>query len=111
MSTEVDDEFIDDLIANAKAQVAARKRPGRYYDALMHAKQDVPTVKAARLLATARLLIADQDAEITRLRAQLAGAWDEGYEAALRNERTIIEKDWIRNPYRIDGTNRSTPAS
>ncbi len=98
------DDFVDTLIATAKAQVAARKNPGRYYEALLQAKQDVPVLKAARTLASARVLIADQDAEITRLRAQLADAWDEGYRAA-DNGRSD------ENPYRIEGTNRSTPAS
>ncbi len=41
---------------------------------------------------------------------QIAAAWDEGYAAALRNERTIIEDNWDRNPYRDDGTN-SPPAT
>lgn len=70
------DEFIDALIATVKAQSAARKHPRRYYAELLKAREDVPTYKAAQILATARMLIADQDAEITRLRAQLAECCD-----------------------------------
>lgn len=81
------DEFVEAIIASAKAQVADRKRPGAYYLALLEARKEIPSSRGARLLASARMVLVEQDAEITRLRKQL--------------------EDCCGQP----GTNRSTPAS
>lgn len=45
------------------------------------------------------------------IRDALERAWDAGYDAAFSNERTIVEANWVENPYRIDGTDQPPAAS